>query len=133
KLYAAEIDVPLADLKPREIKRDVLKSLPERIARQYRAVVFNIEADKSYDVAMEDPDDIQALNFLQKQLGPIHTFIAPAGQIGAVLDQYRGNISSELTKVITTDEAEITDDEEVSEDDLAEDSPIAQTVNIIIE
>lgn len=133
RLYAAEIDVPLADLKPREIKRDVLKSLPERIARQYRAVVFNIEADKSYDVAMEDPDDIQALNFLQKQLGPIHTFIAPAGQIGAVLDQYRGNISSELTKVITTDEAEITDDEEVSEDDLAEDSPIAQTVNIIIE
>lgn len=133
KLYAEEIDVPLIELKPREISKETLKTLPERIARQYRAVVFGMEKDKSYDVAMEDPDDIQALNFLQKQLGNnIHVFIAPTSSLAAVLDQYRGNISSELTKVITSGDDDDTN-EEVNEDDLAEDSPIAQTVNIIIE
>lgn len=133
KLYAKEIDVPLIELKPREINREALKALPERIARQYRAVVFNIEKDKSYDVAMEDPDDIQALNFLQKQLGNnIHVFISPTSILAGALDQYRGNISSELTKVIAPEEIDESS-EEVDEDDLAEDSPIAQTVNIIIE
>ncbi len=49
------------------------------------------------------------------------------------LDQYRGNISSELTKVISAGEVDEAEDEEVSEDEVAEDSPIAQTVNLIIE
>lgn len=52
--------------------------------------------------------------------------------IQAALDQYRGNIGSELTQVIT-DETEQEEEEEVNEEDLAEDSPIAQTVNLLIE
>lgn len=132
KLYSEEIDVPLVELKPKEIDKAALKTLPERIARQYRAVVFALQKDKSLDVAMEDPDDIQALNFLQKQLGNnLHIFIAPASQLAAALDQYRGNISSELTEVIASDDEAAS--EEVDESELAEDSPIAQTVNIIIE
>lgn len=134
KLYADEIDIPLAELKPAEISHQTLKNLTERIARQYRAVVFDIGKDGSYAVAMEDPDDIQALNFLQKQLGSnIHVYIATSSQIAATLDQYRGNISGELSKVITTETDEDASDEEVDESELAEDSPIAQTVNIIIE
>jgi len=134
KLYADEIDVPFIELNAKEIKRDVLKTLPERIARQYRVVVFAADADKALSLAMEDPDDIQALNFLHKQLGTnLKIFITTDSTIQAVLDQYRGNISSELTKVISDDEAETVEEEDVSEDDVAEDSPIAQTVNLIIE
>lgn len=133
KLYADEIEVPFVELNAREIKHDVLKQLPERIARQYNAVVFDIDAQGTNMVAMEDPDDIQALNFLQKQLGnKLQVHITTSSLLQAALDQYRGNISSELTKVIAdNDESEI--DEEIGEDDLAEDSPVAQTVNIIIE
>src|ERR1039458_6515574 len=69
KLYAAEIDVPFIELKAADIKHDMLKLLPERIARQYGAVVFEVDKDGTKLVAMEDPDDIQALNFLRKQLG----------------------------------------------------------------
>ena len=58
--------------------------------------------------------------------------ITTTSLLQAALDQYRGNISSELTKVIASeDEADV--EEEVDESDLAEDSPVAQTVNIIIE
>lgn len=132
KLYGDEIGIPFIELKAAEIKHDDLKLLPERIARQYKAVVFGVEADGTQLVATEDPDDIQAINFLRKQLGnKVKVHVTTTAALQAALDQYRGNISSELTKVISDqDDEEI---EEVNEDDLAEDSPVAQTVNIIIE
>jgi len=132
KLYAEEIEVPYVELNAKEIKAEVLKQLPERIARQYNAVVFDAQKDAKL-VAMEDPDDIQALNFLHKQLGNnIKVYITTSSLLQAALGQYSGNISSELTKVIA-DESASEEAEEVDEKDLAEDSPIAQTVNILIE
>src|SRR5207249_3291324 len=67
KLYAEAIEVPFVELNAKETKAEVLKLLPERIARQYNAVVFDTEGKDTKLVAMEDPDDIQALNFLHKQ------------------------------------------------------------------
>lgn len=133
QLYADEIDIPYIELNPKEIKKEVLKQVPERIARQYGVVLFQVDEDDTKYLAMEDPDDIQAINFLQKQLGnKIKVFVAPASTIQAALDQYRGTISSELTQVITSEDEEAAD-EDVSEEDLTEDSPIAQTVNLLIE
>lgn len=133
QLYAKEIDVPLIELNAREIKREVLRTLPERIAQQYHAVVFGVDGNGTKLVAMEDPDDIQALNFLQKQLGSnIRVYITLSTLLQAALDQYRENIGNELTKVISSEE-EIEETTEVDENDLAEDSPIAQTVNLLIE
>ena len=135
KLYAAEIEIPFVDLDPKAIKKEILKLIPERIARQYSVVLFGVEENGTKLLAMEDPDDIQAVNFLQKQLGDkIQVHVATSTQIQNALSQYRGNISSELTKVITPDdEEEAKEDEDVDEEDLAEDSPIAQTVNLLIE
>lgn len=133
RLYAAEIEVPYMELNAREITHDILKLLPERIARQYNAVVFDVDESGAKMVAMQDPDDIQALNFLQKQLGTnIKVHLTTSSLLQAALDQYRGNISSELTKVIA-DDGVADASEEIDESDLAEDSPVAQTVNIIIE
>lgn len=135
KLYANEIEVPLVELNARNIKKETLNLLPERIARQYHAVVFDIGENETRLIAMEDPDDIQALNFLRKQFGDnIRPYITTTTLLEAALDQYRGsgNIGSELTKVISAeDQGEESD--EVDESELAEDSPIAQTVNLIIE
>jgi hypothetical protein len=90
KLYAAEIDVPFVELNAKEIKHDILKLLPERIARQYNAVVFDTEADGTRLIAMADPDDIQALNFLQKQLGSgLKVHITTSSLLRAALDRRR--------------------------------------------
>lgn len=132
KLYAEEIDIPFIELNPKEIKHEILKLIPERIARQYGVVLFGLEEDETRLLAMQDPDDILAINFLQKQLGnKIKVHVATASAIQTALDQYRGSIGSELTQVMpeSPEDAE----EEVSEEDLAEDSPIAQTVNLLIE
>ncbi|HEX5743949.1 MAG TPA: GspE/PulE family protein [Candidatus Saccharimonadales bacterium] len=133
KLYAEEIEAPFIELNAREIKRDKLKLLPERIARQYNAVVFDVDKKGVKLVAMEDPDDIQAINFLQRQLGnDLKVYITTGSLLKSALDQYQGNISTELTKVIASDD-ESEAEEEVDESEVAEDSPIAQTVNILLE
>ncbi len=134
KLYAAEVDVPFVELKPQDIKSEVLHKVPERIARQYNAVVYEITEDGAMLIAMADPDDIQAISFLKKQLGDgITVSVATRSNISAALDQYRGNIGSELTKVMTPEDKADDDEEEIREEDLAEDSPVAQTVNLLIE
>jgi type IV pilus assembly protein PilB len=69
---------------------------------------------------------------LQKQLGSnTKIYIATSANIQSALDMYRGNISTELTKVISPDDDE--ESEDITEEDVAEDSPIAQTVNLLIE
>lgn len=133
KLYAAEIDVPFANIKPTELPKELLRQLPERIARQYKVVLFGTSPEGAKLLAIEDPDDIQAINFLRKTLGPdIKVHVATSSTIEAALDQYREGIGGELIKVISEDQvAEET--EVVSEEDVAEDSPIAKTVNLLIE
>jgi type IV pilus assembly protein PilB len=135
KLYAEEIDVPFVEFNAREIHADTLKLIPERIARQYRAIAFDVDEDGVIFVALEDPDDVQAINFLQKQLGkPIRVHIAPSSTIQTALDQYSGTsaIGGELAKVISGEDSD-SEEDAVAEEDLTEDSPIAQTVNLIID
>lgn len=135
KLYADETDIPFIELNAKEINHEILREVPERIARQYGVVLFGEEEDGSKLLAMEDPDDIQALSFLQKHLGnKIKVHVATHTAIQTALDQYRGNIGSELTKVISPEETEDSEaDEEIDEEDLTEDSPVAKTVNLLIE
>jgi type IV pilus assembly protein PilB len=133
QLYAAKIEVPFVEINPKALRREVLNLIPEHIARQYTSVLFDVKQDGSKLLAMEDPDDVQAFNFLQKQLGSnINVFIATRSNILASLDQYRGNIGSELTQVIASED-NAGPEEEVSEEEVAEDSPVAKTVNLIIE
>ena len=135
QLYAAHIDVPFVEIVPRNLNKEYLKLIPEHIARQYNSVLFDIHPDGTKLLAMEDPDDVQALNFLQKQLGHnIKVYVATRSNILTALDQYRGNISNELTEVIASDTTASEEaEEEVSEEDVSEDSPVAKTINLIIE
>jgi type IV pilus assembly protein PilB len=134
QLYAAKIEVPFVEITPRNLRKEVLNLIPEHIARQYNSVLFDVSQDGSKHLAMEDPDDVQAFNFLQKQLGSnIHVYIATRSNILASLDQYRGNIGNELTEVIASEQQTAPTEEEVSEEEVAEDSPVAKTVNLIIE
>ncbi|MFZ1324309.1 MAG: GspE/PulE family protein [Candidatus Saccharimonadales bacterium] len=134
RLYAEEIEVPFVELDPKDIKREVLKLIPERIANQYKVVLYGLDETGAKLLATENPDDVEGINFLKKQLGDdIRIAMATKQNIADCLDQYRGEIGTELTKVMTPEELTEDIDENVSEEDVAEDSPIAQTVNLLIE
>lgn len=141
KIYAEEIGVPFVDINVKELSREVIRQIPENIAKLYNMVVFEGSLDDKAairKVAMEDPDDLQAIDILHKVFGQnIEIYMATHNNILTALDQYRGNIGSEISKVMTDAGAGSTEDDEEDEgvkaEDVAEDSPIAQTVNLIIE
>jgi type IV pilus assembly protein PilB len=133
KMYSLQTGVPYTEFNPKDIPSEILKIIPQHIAKQYRAILFDKEKDSgTYLVAMEDPDDIEAADTLQKILGTnMRTFVANRSNVNAGIDRYRENIGTEITKVVSEDDQPT--EEEVKEEDIAEDSPIAQTVNLIIE
>lgn len=134
KLFAEYADLPYIELDPNDIPSDVLGKIPEHIARQYNAVLFRIDPDGLQHLAMDDPDDVQAVDFIEKQIGEkTKIYIAPHENILAALDNYRGDVDKELNEVIDIQREDNTANENVSEEDVAENSPIAQTINLLLE
>ncbi|MDO8336543.1 MAG: GspE/PulE family protein [Candidatus Saccharibacteria bacterium] len=134
KQFAQYAGFEFVDLDPKEISSEALNLIPERIAKQYNAVVFDV-VDGKRKLAMEDPDDVQAVDFLKKQLGnEVDIFITTHDNILRALDNYRGDVAEELSDVIAEQsEDENAKEENVSASDIAEDSPISQTVNLLLE
>ena len=133
QFYAAYADIPFVEIDPKSVDKAVLNLLPERMAREYYAVIFKIEDNVRY-LAMEDPDDVQALDFIQKQIGSGYKLhIATKENILSVIENYRDGVAEELSEVIAEQEVDSEKQDSVSEEDIAEDSPVAQTVNLILE
>lgn len=132
KYYAEVSGVPYIAIDSRELTRDIVSAIPERIARQYMAVVFQIDADGTHHLAMTDPDDLQSIDFIQKYTGTkLSIYVASQDNILTALQAYREGSEEEISKTIQVEGEET--EEEVSASDIAEDSPIAQTVNLILE
>ena len=128
------INVPFVTIEPKDIPDDVLKRIPEHIARQYNVVLFAADDNGVLSLAMEDPDDVQALNFIQKEIGyNIKVFLATKNNILDCLENYRGNITDELDEVVSIQSGAEAESQNVSEEEISENSPIAQTVNLLLE
>lgn len=133
QLYADYAGLNYVEIDPRDIPTDALNTIPERIAQQYQAIVFKVDEDGTVHLAMDDPDDVQAISFIEKEVGPkTEVYIATSTNISECLDAYRGDVNEELKEVIDI-QREDTTEQTVTESDVSEDSPIAQTVNLLLE
>ena len=133
KLYADNAGIPFTTLNPHEISKDVVSAIPERIAKQYTAIVFKIDPDGTHHLALADPEDLQSIDFIQKYTGKkLIIYAATTDNIQTAQQVYREGTEDEISKAIEI-ETEGEKEEEVSASDIAEDSPIAQTVNLILE
>ncbi len=136
KIYAHYIQIPFVKIDAHNIPSDVLSKIPERIARQYNAILFNIDADGVMELAMDDPDDVQGIDFIQKEIGEnTRIYIATRTNILNCLDNYRGDVNEELNEVIDIQREDTGTGENpvINQEDIAENSPIAQTVNLLLE
>ena len=134
KAYATYANIPYIELKAEDIPKETLTRIPERIARQYNAIIFQIDEDGLVHLAMADPDDVKATTFIEKEVGEnTSIYIASESNILECLDAYRGDVNEELNQVIDVQREDDGSTQQVSEADIAEDSPIAQTVNLLLE
>jgi len=133
--FADYAQIPFVEIEPKDIPLEVLNRIPERIARQYNAVLFKVDEDGTQHLAMDDPDDVQAVNFIEKQVGEnIKLYVATRNNILSCLENYRGDVNKELSQVIDVQrEGAPGESAALTEADIAENSPIAQTVNLLLE
>lgn len=133
KLFASYASIPFIYVDPRDIPSEVLNKIPERIATQYRAVLFKIDENDTMHLAMDDPDDVQAIDFIQKEIGEnTKIYVATRENILACLENYRGDVHEQLNDVIDI-QREDDSDQQITEADVSEDSPVAQTINLLLE
>lgn len=84
-----------------QIDENILRTLSEDLARQKRAVVFNKEADGVLDVAMEDPANLEIIEFLEKHLKTkIKPFLAGPEDLNRAFSLYGRHLTEDFKKII---------------------------------
>ncbi len=68
-LFAQYLGVERVNLGVTRIDEALLKLVPEDVARRKKVVVFGKEADGRFKVAMDDPSDLETIDFLMLKLG----------------------------------------------------------------
>ncbi len=134
QLFSDYTGIPFIELDPKDIPSDVLNKIPERTATQYLAILFKIDEAGVMHLAMDDPDDIQAVDFIEKEIGEnTKLYFALRDNILSCLGNYHGDVGEQLNEVIDVQREDDGSEQVVSDADIAEDSPVAQTVNLLLE
>lgn len=104
KITAAKaqlLNVPFIKLEGKAIPIDVLNLIPEAAATRYHIIPFEKDATYLY-VAMEDPLDIQVIQFIEKRSGmSIRPYLGLGEDIlKAIREQYSQNLTSDVTSAL---------------------------------
>lgn len=141
QLKAYIMGIMFVDLEKEEIKPDVLRVIPEPIARKHNIIAYG-KSGKDLEVALLDPTDLQTIEFIRKKSGlKILARLTTPSSIKAALKQYQKTLEAEFGDIIkqqaegltTVREAE--DGEAQPPEDLkkmAEDLPIVRIVDTLI-
>jgi type IV pilus assembly protein PilB len=100
-LVAKSLGVPRVNLGSVQIEEQYLKLLPEEIARKRRVVVFGREPDGRFSVAMEDPTDLETIDFLMLKLGaPTKPYLATEEDLDRGFLLYQQRLTQDFKKII---------------------------------
>jgi len=100
-LLSRYFNVPLAELGTKEVDENVLRLLPEDLARQKRTILFGREADGRISAAMEDPGNLENVEFLERYLKTkISPYLASESDLNKGFSLYGRHLSEEFKKII---------------------------------
>ena len=137
RISASAMGVPYANLNTLTVPEDVMKLLPKETAETYMAMPFGMQNGR-LAVAMLDPTNIQAVDFLSRKVGRTLTvYLASRGSIDHVLGQSHSDISADLS--VAMDIAKVDDHPKVESknpkamQNLVQDAPITRALNAILD
>jgi len=139
KLEAYILGISFVNLEKETISPEILKIIPEPIARAHNIVAFR-KRGQNLEVAMLDPEDLRTIEFIKKttNLKILPRLTTPAS-IKNVLRQYAESLEAEFGKIIKKEVAEIrpVKEEEIVEEKeelkkVAEELPIIRIVDTLL-
>jgi len=140
KMEAYILGIPFVNLEKEKIEDEVLKIIPEPIARSHNIVAFR-KKGKDLEVAMLDPEDLRTIEFIKKtsDLRILPRLTTPES-IKNVLLQYQKTLEAEFGEIIkkeargikTVKETgiEMGDQEELKK--IAEELPLVRIVDTLL-
>jgi type IV pilus assembly protein PilB len=135
QVMAESMGVPFIDLTDYLIDSEVIRLVPEAVAKKYKAIpIFKI--GDCLTVAMEHPQDVMALDEIRKKskVGAIEAVLSTPDMIQKAIDQYYGALGSadELVKELTKEKLESRVKGVKGIAGVVEEAPVIKLVNLII-
>lgn len=148
KLTAQVLGIPYVNLIASKVNPSILNLLSREVAERFMAVPLG-EMDHRLAVAMLDPNNVQAVDFLSNKIGrPLKVYMASEEGVRHVLEQYNADLQKGVSDAITSVDADLESDESLKgvldgektkKDDpkeittLVQDSPISRALSTILE
>ncbi|MDI6603140.1 MAG: GspE/PulE family protein, partial [Patescibacteria group bacterium] len=139
KLEAYILGIPFVNLEKEIVPPEVLKIIPEPIARSHNIIAFRKKGN-DLEVAMLDPEDLRTIEFIKKTttLRILPRLTTPES-IKNILRQYQKTLEAEFGEIIKKEVGVITSikEEEVIEEKaelqkMAEELPVIRIVDTLI-
>lgn len=142
KLYAYILGTPFVDMSKESINPDILKIIPEPIAKKYKIIAFD-KSESNLKVAMLNPGDLQTIEFIKKKTGlSVTPCLTTEEGINNILKQYEKSLKAEfgdmigmddgdkITKGAIVEKSDKDSDKKLSKE--AEDLPVIKVVDTLI-
>lgn len=139
KLKAYILGIPFVSLEGKEIEPEILRIIPEPIARTYNVIAFK-KNDDQLEVAMLDPENLETIQFIKKTTNlRIVPRLTDGNSMKSVLRQYQKSLEAEFGELISKDAEILAPVEEGGEGateadlkKLAEDLPVVRIVDTLL-
>lgn len=124
RLIADSLRVPFVNLKTMSIQEEVLRLVPERVARKFKVVAFEKGTD-GVKLAMADAANKTLLEMVAKKTGQkVFSYFATERDIDSKMQLYRKDLQQTFDELL---------EEEISSTtNLADEAPIAKIVDLLI-
>ncbi len=100
KIEAYILGIPFVNLEKETIAPDILKIIPEPIAKRHNIVAYRKEGE-NLQVAMLDPDDLRMIDFIKKKANlKIHPRLTSPAGMKQALKQYQKTLEAEFGEII---------------------------------
>jgi type IV pilus assembly protein PilB len=100
-VIAKALGVARVSLSTSTIDKEILKLIPESVARDHQIIIFKREDDGTYDAAMADPSDLETIEFLTQRLkARIRPFLAAPADLNQGFSVYGSELEKDFKKII---------------------------------
>jgi len=133
RILGKALNVELVHLTQAAIDGDALHVIPENLARQRKVIIFSRNKDGSYNVAMENPVDLETINFLSLRLGaPLRPYLTTDKDLNRAFTLYGAEQTKNFKAIIEEKVRESLRSQAKGIEEAAEDVPIVAIVDNLL-
>ncbi|MEX2436659.1 MAG: ATPase, T2SS/T4P/T4SS family, partial [Candidatus Paceibacterota bacterium] len=130
---AKALKVNRVDMSNVSIDKDSLNLISEDVARQRRVIVMSQNEDGSYNVAMENPTDLETINFLNLKLDArIKPFLATDSDLNKGHAMYGKQLTQDFKEIIENSVKQSLRSKAKGIEEAAQDVPIVAIVDNLL-